>query len=163
MNIQRCKYQADIAQLRFEQVDSAYRLVAAFQEKTWNLKLEKVAAAGKAYQDYSMPSVISRISVFPFLCNYQKKNRCEIPSMKKQENKALAAQIPSLWKETALIKDVEITHLNLNDEPIEGIRVNGKPAFSVQYHPEANPGPHDSRYLFDQFVEMITASPVEMV
>lgn len=50
---------------------------------------------------------------------------------------------------------VEITHLNLNDESIEGIRVKGKPAFSVQYHPEATPGPHDSRYLFDEFIDMI--------
>lgn len=50
---------------------------------------------------------------------------------------------------------VEITHLNLNDESIEGIRVKGKAAFSVQYHPEATPGPHDSRYLFDEFIAMI--------
>jgi len=50
---------------------------------------------------------------------------------------------------------VEVTHLNLNDGSIEGIRIKGKPAFSVQYHPEATPGPHDSRYLFDQFIEMI--------
>ena len=50
---------------------------------------------------------------------------------------------------------VEITHLNLNDGSIEGIRVKGKPAFSVQYHPEATPGPHDSRYLFDQFLQMV--------
>ncbi len=50
---------------------------------------------------------------------------------------------------------IEITHVNLNDESIEGIRVKGKPAFSVQYHPEATPGPHDSRYLFDEFIEMI--------
>jgi carbamoyl-phosphate synthase small subunit len=50
---------------------------------------------------------------------------------------------------------VEITHLNLNDESIEGIRVKGKPAFSVQYHPEATPGPHDSRYLFDDFINLI--------
>ena len=53
---------------------------------------------------------------------------------------------------------IEITHLNLNDQSIEGIRVKGKPAFSVQYHPEATPGPHDSRYLFDQFIELIKAS-----
>lgn len=52
---------------------------------------------------------------------------------------------------------VEITHVNLNDDSIEGIRVKGKPAFSVQYHPEATPGPHDSRYLFDEFIGMITA------
>ena len=50
---------------------------------------------------------------------------------------------------------VEITHLNLNDESIEGIRVRNKPAFSVQYHPEATPGPHDSRYLFDEFIALI--------
>ncbi|MGK0387908.1 MAG: carbamoyl-phosphate synthase small subunit [Maribacter sp.] len=50
---------------------------------------------------------------------------------------------------------VEITHINLNDDTIEGIRIKGKNAFSVQYHPEAAPGPHDSRYLFDQFIEML--------
>ena len=50
---------------------------------------------------------------------------------------------------------VEITHRNLNDDTIEGIRVIGKNAFSVQYHPEASPGPHDARYLFDQFIGMI--------
>lgn len=51
--------------------------------------------------------------------------------------------------------NVEITHVNLNDESIEGIRLKNKPAFSVQYHPEATPGPHDSRYLFDNFIAMI--------
>jgi carbamoyl-phosphate synthase small subunit len=50
---------------------------------------------------------------------------------------------------------VEITHLNLNDNSIEGIRVRNKPAFSVQYHPEATPGPHDSRYLFDEFIALL--------
>jgi carbamoyl-phosphate synthase small subunit len=50
---------------------------------------------------------------------------------------------------------IEITHLNLNDQSIEGIRVKGKPAFSVQYHPEATPGPHDSRYLFHEFIQLI--------
>lgn len=52
---------------------------------------------------------------------------------------------------------IEITHVNLNDKSIEGIRVKGKKAFSVQYHPESSPGPHDSRYLFDEFVSMLTA------
>jgi len=47
---------------------------------------------------------------------------------------------------------VEVTHRNLNDNTIEGIRVKGKNAFSVQYHPEASPGPHDSVYLFDNFI-----------
>ena len=51
--------------------------------------------------------------------------------------------------------NIEVTHLNLNDESIEGIRLKNKPAFSVQYHPESTPGPHDSRYLFDEFVEMM--------
>lgn len=56
-------------------------------------------------------------------------------------------------------ENIEITHVNLNDNSIEGIRVKGKNAFSVQYHPEATPGPHDSRYLFDDFVKMMeTAS-----
>jgi carbamoyl-phosphate synthase small subunit len=49
------------------------------------------------------------------------------------------------------VPDAEVTHLNLNDGVIEGIRCRGLPAFSVQYHPEAGPGPHDARYLFDEF------------
>ena len=53
---------------------------------------------------------------------------------------------------------IEITHVNLNDHSIEGIKVKGKPAFSVQYHPESTPGPHDSRYLFDEFIKMINDS-----
>ena len=51
---------------------------------------------------------------------------------------------------------VEVTHKNLNDDTIEGIRIKNTQAFSVQYHPEASPGPHDSRYLFDDFIEMLT-------
>jgi carbamoyl-phosphate synthase small subunit len=50
---------------------------------------------------------------------------------------------------------VEITHINLNDDTIEGMRIRGKKAFSVQYHPEASPGPHDARYLFDDFVNLM--------
>ncbi|MDA0714632.1 MAG: glutamine-hydrolyzing carbamoyl-phosphate synthase small subunit [Bacteroidetes bacterium] len=51
--------------------------------------------------------------------------------------------------------DIVITHTHLNDDSIAGIQLKSKPVFSVQYHPEANPGPHDSRYLFDQFVELM--------
>jgi carbamoyl-phosphate synthase small subunit len=54
-----------------------------------------------------------------------------------------------------LLEDLEITHVNLNDGTLEGIKSKTKSAFSVQYHPEATPGPHDSRYLFDQFIAMI--------
>lgn len=53
---------------------------------------------------------------------------------------------------------IEITHVNLNDHSIEGIKVKNKPQFSVQYHPESTPGPHDSRYLFDQFIGDIKAT-----
>ncbi|MGB4961000.1 MAG: glutamine-hydrolyzing carbamoyl-phosphate synthase small subunit, partial [Saprospiraceae bacterium] len=55
----------------------------------------------------------------------------------------------------AKVETIEITHKNLNDHTIEGIRMKNQPTFSVQYHPEANPGPHDSKYLFDQFVNLI--------
>jgi carbamoyl-phosphate synthase small subunit len=51
---------------------------------------------------------------------------------------------------------VELTHVNLNDGVVEGMRVLDAPAFSVQYHPEAGPGPHDARYLFDDFVSLMT-------
>jgi carbamoyl-phosphate synthase small subunit len=50
---------------------------------------------------------------------------------------------------------VEITHEHLNDNSVAGIRLKNQAAFSVQYHPEASPGPHDSRYLFDDFIEVI--------
>ena len=52
-------------------------------------------------------------------------------------------------------KSIDLTHVNLNDDTVEGIKIKGKNAFSVQYHPESSPGPHDSRYLFDDFINMI--------
>jgi carbamoyl-phosphate synthase small subunit len=55
----------------------------------------------------------------------------------------------------SLPPELEITHRNLNDQTIEGVRHRGLPAFSVQYHPEASAGPHDSSYLFGQFFDLI--------
>ena len=57
----------------------------------------------------------------------------------------------------SLPENVISTHVNLNDKTLEGIRCNDIPAFSVQYHPESSPGPHDSRYLFQQFIDMMHA------
>lgn len=61
-------------------------------------------------------------------------------------------------EETEAHPTVEITHVHLNDHTVAGIRVKDKPVFSVQYHPEASPGPHDSSYLFDEFLENIKNS-----
>ncbi|MAL18177.1 MAG: carbamoyl phosphate synthase small subunit [Balneola sp.] len=54
-------------------------------------------------------------------------------------------------------KIAKVTHINLNDQTIEGLEFKNFPGFSVQYHPEASPGPHDSAYLFDQFIDMMKA------
>jgi carbamoyl-phosphate synthase small subunit len=75
------------------------------------------------------------------------KNGCEITS----QNHGFGVVAEDIQNSELL----EVTHINLNDQSIEGIRVKGKKAFSVQYHPESSPGPHDSRYLFDDFVEMV--------
>ena len=55
------------------------------------------------------------------------------------------------------VPGVEVTHVNLNDGTLEGFSSTSVPAFGIQYHPEAGPGPHDSRYLFDRFAELIDA------
>lgn len=74
-------------------------------------------------------------------------NRCEITS----QNHGFGV----VAEDIANSDKVEVTHINLNDNSVEGIRLKGKKAFSVQYHPESSPGPHDSRYLFDDFIAMI--------
>ena len=61
-------------------------------------------------------------------------------------------------EETELNDNIEITHVHLNDNTIAGIRIINNNCFSVQYHPEASPGPHDSNYLFDQFIELIKSN-----
>ena len=75
-----------------------------------------------------------------------RSGRVEITS----QNHGFAVDSESLQED-----DVEITHINLNDNTLEGFRHRKYPIFSVQYHPEASPGPHDARYLFDEFKELM--------
>ena len=74
-----------------------------------------------------------------------KTKRCEVTS----QNHGFSIDEDSLFGKD----NIEITHRNLNDNTIEGIKFVNKPFFSVQYHPESSPGPQDSRYLFDQFIQ----------
>ena len=98
MNIQRCQYQADIAQRRFEQVDPANRLVAASPEKTWNQELERLSLATSEYQQY------------------EAKREEEYPSHKRKEIVALAKEIPTLWAKTTNTKDKKrIARLLISD------------------------------------------------
>ncbi|MFA6218040.1 MAG: glutamine-hydrolyzing carbamoyl-phosphate synthase small subunit [Candidatus Omnitrophota bacterium] len=69
------------------------------------------------------------------------------------QNHGFCVDIESLNK-----KDIEITHINLNDQTLEGMRHKKLPIFSVQFHPEAGPGPHDASYLFDEFIAMMKKS-----
>lgn len=72
------------------------------------------------------------------------------------QNHGFCVDLESLPKE-----EVEITHINLNDVSLEGMRHRYLPIFSVQYHPEASPGPHDAAYLFDEFISLMRRSEGE--
>lgn len=69
---------------------------------------------------------------------------------------SLGEQLDSHLFNTAAFGQVAVSHVNLNDDVVEGLEARDVPAFSVQYHPEAAPGPSDARYLFDQFADLIT-------
>jgi carbamoyl-phosphate synthase small subunit len=67
----------------------------------------------------------------------------------------ITSQNHNFCVDAASLPQADITHVNLNDNTVEGLRCRDVPAFSVQYHPEAGPGPHDSRYLFDDFEKLM--------
>ena len=67
------------------------------------------------------------------------------------QNHGFSVDMESLKNSTL----AELTHINLNDESVEGLRLTNGRAFSVQHHPESTPGPHDSTYLFDDFIQLI--------
>ncbi|MBI1821615.1 MAG: glutamine-hydrolyzing carbamoyl-phosphate synthase small subunit [Nitrospirae bacterium] len=69
------------------------------------------------------------------------------------QNHGFAVDIDSISSE------MELTHINLNDQTVEGMRHRSLPVFSVQYHPEASPGPHDAGYLFDRFIQLMEKNP----
>ena len=76
-----------------------------------------------------------------------KTGKCEITT----QNHGFAVDMEALKKSDK----ATLTHININDNSVEGLEIVGKKAFSVQYHPEAAPGPHDSRYLFDDFINLM--------
>lgn len=82
--------------------------------------------------------------------NHPVKNLVSGRSEITSQNHGFAVEYNEALKDT-----VQLTHINLNDDSVEGIARLDKPAFSVQHHPEASPGPHDSYYLFDQFVDLV--------
>jgi carbamoyl-phosphate synthase small subunit len=71
------------------------------------------------------------------------------------EAASLGRDLGDMAYETADHGVVEVSHINLNDDVVEGLRCRDIPAFTVQYHPEAAPGPHDAAYLFDRFTDLM--------
>jgi carbamoyl-phosphate synthase small subunit len=81
--------------------------------------------------------------------------KCEVTS----QNHGFVVSEDSIKKAS----NIRITHRHLNDNTIAGVRLTNKPVFSVQYHPEASAGPHDSRYLFDQFLTTVKEAQKEQI
>lgn len=75
-------------------------------------------------------------------------------------NHGFAIKAPTSGTFTTVFGPGQVTHVNLNDDVVEGLALLESPAFSVQYHPEAAAGPHDANYLFDRFVELMSNNPV---
>jgi carbamoyl-phosphate synthase small subunit len=75
-------------------------------------------------------------------------------------NHGFAIKAPTTGTFTTVFGPGHVTHVNLNDDVVEGLALLEQPAFSVQYHPEAAAGPHDANYLFDRFVDLMSANPV---
>ncbi len=81
------------------------------------------------------------------------------PVMRLRDRKVeITSQNHNYAVEESSLVDAELTHINLNDQTVQGISCTEVPAFSVQYHPEAGPGPHDSRYLFDDFEALMESN-----
>jgi carbamoyl-phosphate synthase small subunit len=78
-------------------------------------------------------------------------------------NHGFAIKAPTTGTFTTVFGPGQVTHVNLNDDVVEGLALLEQPAFSVQYHPEAAAGPHDANYLFDRFVDLMAANPVRAV
>jgi hypothetical protein len=120
MNIQRCQYQADIAQRRFEQVDPANRLVAASLEKSWNRELEKLALAKSEYEQQQI------------------KTDTEFPPHKRAQIASLAKEIPTLWNKTTNLKDKKrIVRLLISDITVS--KSNQKKTLSLNMRWQAGP------------------------